>query len=316
MKSLASPTPENNLLTLPIESWKFKKAKTNIGPLLLGEKKNLVGRIILVSPMSVKTQASFHPKITGWVSVKHASWKVWTQSTDSENVTQINIFYFYCYQLILMPIWRNDSKLNPEILKVCLLNSRNESVSRKKWIPCLLLIFIHFLLCHHHSHEPGGRPTPCLGSAVGSDLPERIWFPALWLSRKWRWVLNMMKQNKREDFCDGSCPFLKENSEKPVSPHSQKIIINYAPWNATGNHPGTMRTNQFEDEASPDSDVGETRRCWPWWTRRSHRRGTSLVVQLLRLCTSNAEGVGSIPEELRSHMSRGTVKKQNRTKCF
>ena len=111
-------------------------------------------------------------------------------------------------------------------------------------------------------------------------------------------------------------PIFEENSEKPVSPHSQKIIINYAPWNATGNHPGTMRTNQFEDEASPDSDVGETRRCWPWWTRRSHRRGTSLVVQLLRLCTSNAEGVGSIPEELRSHMSRGTVKKQNRTKCF
>ena len=131
-EKLASPTPENNLLTLPIESWKFKKAKTNIGPLLLGEKKNLVGRIILVSPMSVKTQASFHPKITGWVSVKHASWKVWTQSTDSENVTQISIFYFYCYQLILMPIWRNDSILNPEILKICLLNSRNESVSRKK----------------------------------------------------------------------------------------------------------------------------------------------------------------------------------------
>lgn len=153
-EKLASSTLENNLLTLPKNHESLKRKKKTIGPLLLGEKKKLVGRIILVSPTSVKTWASFHPKITGWVLVKYASCKVWTQSTDSENVTQINIFYFYCYQLILMPIWRNDSILNPEILKVCLLNSRNESVSRIKWIPCLLLIFIHFLLCHRHSHEP------------------------------------------------------------------------------------------------------------------------------------------------------------------
>ena len=129
---------------------------------------------------------------------------------------------------------------------------------------------------------PPSQPWTCLGSAVGSDLPKRIWFPSLWLS-------------KRGDFCDGSLPFLKENSEKPISPHSQKMIINYAPWNATGNHPGTVRTNQFEDEASPDNDVGETRRCWPSRATRSHRRGTSLVVQLLTLCTSTAQGVGSIP---------------------
>lgn len=38
-EKLASLTPENNLLTLPMESWKFKKAKTNIRPPQLGEKK-------------------------------------------------------------------------------------------------------------------------------------------------------------------------------------------------------------------------------------------------------------------------------------
>ena len=44
---------------------------------------------------------------------------------------------------------------------------------------------------------PPSQPWTCLGSAVGSDLPKRIWFPSLWLSRKWRWVLNMNKQEER-----------------------------------------------------------------------------------------------------------------------
>lgn len=46
---LASPTLENNLLTLPIESWKFKKAKT-IGPLLLGEKKSWLAELYMYLP--------------------------------------------------------------------------------------------------------------------------------------------------------------------------------------------------------------------------------------------------------------------------
>lgn len=38
-EKLLSPSPENNLSTLSVESWKFKKAKTNICPLQLGRGK-------------------------------------------------------------------------------------------------------------------------------------------------------------------------------------------------------------------------------------------------------------------------------------
>lgn len=57
-EKLASPTPENNLLTLSVESWKFKKAKTNICPLQLG-KNHLLGRITAASPhVPISTQRS------------------------------------------------------------------------------------------------------------------------------------------------------------------------------------------------------------------------------------------------------------------
>ena len=49
-EELASLTPENNLLTLSMESWKFKKAKTNICPPQLGEKNPYLPELHLYLP--------------------------------------------------------------------------------------------------------------------------------------------------------------------------------------------------------------------------------------------------------------------------
>ena len=216
-----------------------------------------------------------------------------------------------------MPIWRNDSILNPEILKVCLLNSRNESVSRKKWIPCLPLIFIHFPLCHHHSHGPGGRPTPCLGSAVGSDLPKRTWFPSLWLSRKWRWVLNMIKQEERGLLWWFSPIFERKFWKASLSPQPKN-----------NNKLCTLKCYRQPSRDREDQPIWGWSQSWQWCGRdqkmltvratRSHRRGTSLVVQLLTLCTSTAEGVGSIlgwGTKIPHVMGHGQKIKQNKM-CF
>ena len=44
--------------------------------------------------------------------------------------------------------------------------------------------------------------------------------------------------------------------------------------------------------------------------KQSGEKGTSLAVQLLRLCALNAGGMGSIPGgELRSHRQHGVAKK-------
>lgn len=103
-EKLASPIPESNLWTPSVESWKLKKAKTNICPPQLG-KNHLLAELQLRLP-----RPHFHPKITGWVSVEGAGGEVESKSGDSQNGTQIQRFYFYYYIFISMSIRRNYCK--------------------------------------------------------------------------------------------------------------------------------------------------------------------------------------------------------------